>query len=388
VSLRGLAASSADVFRTPLGDVPLDRGAIAQALELPQVETLDEAHAHEHSLEVHLPFLQRVLGSFLLTPLVVGEASPDQVAEVLELLWGGPETLIVISSDLSHYYDYAAARRMDTETARAIETLDPRGLGAESACGRVPVRGLLLAAQRRGLGVTCLDLRSSGDTAGPRDQVVGYGAWAFSEPPGARVASGAGVPVARLGDDLRAILFDVAVRSIECGLEEGRPLSVDPADWPEPVREQRASFVTLRRDGELRGCTGSIEPRLPLVADVAASAHSAAFRDPRFLPLGPSELRGLEVHISVLSRPEPLAVRSESDLLERLRPGVDGLILRDGQRMATFLPTVWESLTTPREFVRQLKLKAGLSADHWSADTTAARYTTEEWGKIVDPARR
>ena len=180
VALRGLAASSADAFLSPLGPVPVDRAAVERVLRLPQVSVLDAAHEHEHSLEVQLPFLQKVLSEFSLVPLAVGDASAEQVAEVLDELWGGPETLIVVSSDLSHYYDYETARGMDAATSRAIEELRPEGLDSESACGRVPVRGLLLAARRRGLRVRTLDLRNSGDTAGSRDQVVGYGAYVFN----------------------------------------------------------------------------------------------------------------------------------------------------------------------------------------------------------------
>jgi AmmeMemoRadiSam system protein B len=179
VPLDGLAASSADAFLTPLGSVTVDRDAVEHTLRLPQVQVLDAAHAHEHSLEVHLPFLQRALDDFSLVPLVVGEASPDDVAQVLDELWGGSETLIVISSDLSHYYDYETAKRLDSATSRAIESLAPQELDSESACGRFPVRGLLVAAQRHGLRAQTIDLRSSGDTAGSSDEVVGYGAYVF-----------------------------------------------------------------------------------------------------------------------------------------------------------------------------------------------------------------
>jgi MEMO1 family protein len=182
VPLRGLASSGAEAFETPLGRVPIDRDCLAALADLPQVKTLDQAHAMEHSLEVHLPFLQSMLADFALVPLVVGDATATEVAEVLERLWGGPETLIVISSDLSHYHDYATAQRMDHATCRAIETLHHQAISYEQACGRVPVSGLLEAARRHELTVETLDLRNSGDTAGPRDQVVGYGAWAFTEP--------------------------------------------------------------------------------------------------------------------------------------------------------------------------------------------------------------
>jgi AmmeMemoRadiSam system protein B len=178
VALRGLAAPEAAAFSTPLGEIRLDREALDRLLALPQVRTLDAAHALEHSLEVQLPFLQELLGEFTLVPLVVGDATPAEVAEVLDLLWGGDETLVVVSSDLSHYHDYDTARRMDAETSRAIEALEPEAIGYDDACGRIPVQGLLLAARARGLRARTLDLRNSGDTAGPRDAVVGYGAYA------------------------------------------------------------------------------------------------------------------------------------------------------------------------------------------------------------------
>ncbi len=179
VPFRGLATSSANNFTTPLGEIPLDRTAIDSLADLPQVHQLDEAHAQEHSLEVHLPFLQEVIDNFQLVPLVVGDASPSEVAEVLERLWGGPETVIVISSDLSHYHDYATARRMDRHTSDAIEHLQAEAVHSENACGCVPVSGLLYLAREHGLHADTVDLRNSGDTAGPRDKVVGYGAYVF-----------------------------------------------------------------------------------------------------------------------------------------------------------------------------------------------------------------
>ena len=180
VRVPGLAAPQADAFATPLGDVRLDRAALDGILDLPQVNVFDAAHAPEHSLEVHLPFLQIALGDFALVPLVVGDARPEEVAEVLERLWGGEETLVVISSDLSHFHGYTTAQRMDEETSRAIEALEPECIGTEQACGRIPVQGLLVAARRRGLRARAIDVRNSGDTASPRDSVVGYGSYVFA----------------------------------------------------------------------------------------------------------------------------------------------------------------------------------------------------------------
>ncbi len=176
----GLALTDADTYMTPLGAVPIDKEAMAAIQPLPQVKILEAAHAMEHSLEVHLPFLQTVLGDFTLAPLVVGDASAGEVAEVLEILWGGEETLIVVSSDLSHYQDYATAMSMDGETSRLIENLSPPEIDGEHACGCRPVNGLIQAARSRNMHAVTLDLRNSGDTAGPRDRVVGYGAYALT----------------------------------------------------------------------------------------------------------------------------------------------------------------------------------------------------------------
>jgi len=181
IPFAGLALPGVAAFRTPLGDVPIDAAALDRIKDLPQVKVLPEAHAGEHSLEVHVPFLQRVFGEFTLVPLVVGDAAAAEVAEVLEALWGGPETIIVVSSDLSHYEPYAAARAHDRRTAGAIERLDARDLGGDDACGFIPIAGLLRAALAHGLACARLDLRNSGDTAGgTRGGVVGYGAWAFA----------------------------------------------------------------------------------------------------------------------------------------------------------------------------------------------------------------
>jgi AmmeMemoRadiSam system protein B len=180
VAFHGLAVTDDSIFRTPLGDINLDTAAIQELLALPQVHIDNEAHRLEHSIEVHLPFLQEILESFTLVPLVVGDATPREVYDVISMLWDGPETLLIMSSDLSHYHDYETATRLDRATSHAIETLAFEKIGYEHACGRNPVSGLLLYARKHGLSVEVLDLRNSGDTAGPRDQVVGYGTYVIN----------------------------------------------------------------------------------------------------------------------------------------------------------------------------------------------------------------
>lgn len=181
VSFGGLAASSAEFFSTPLGLVPVDTDAVHQLSSLPQVSILDKAHANEHSLEVQLPFLQVVLNDFKIVPLVTGNVSDVKVAEVISALWDGLETRFVISSDLSHYYNYTQAQKLDAATSRAIERLNPGQIMPEQACGWTPICGLLRSSRLHGLQAHTVDLRNSGDTAGPRDRVVGYGAFVFEE---------------------------------------------------------------------------------------------------------------------------------------------------------------------------------------------------------------
>ncbi len=364
VAFRGLALGAADAWATPLGPVRVDRSAYVQVAGLPLVGELDQAHGPEHSLEVHLPFLMRVLGDFALVPIVAGDAPADAVAALLDALWGGPETLIVVSSDLSHYLDYSACQQTDRATATAIEHLDGAAIDRDGACGRVPVSGLLLTAKRRGMSIRTLDLRNSGDTAGPKDKVVGYGAWAFYEP--------------EKTHSLKHRLLDLARASIDHGLTTGAPLPPPPGNETDPLRQPGACFVTLTRNGALRGCIGSPVAWRNLGADVVDNAFKSAFRDPRFQPLSPDELADLDISITVLTAPQPMRFIDEDDLIRQLRPGKDGLIIEDQGRQALFIPSVWEQLPDPRQFLAQLKHKAGLGAQHWSPTFTARRFEAVE----------
>lgn len=179
VYLDGVATTNCDSFATPLGTIPIDLNAIHSISDISGVKVFEQAYNMEHCLEVQLPFLQTILSSFTLVPCIVGNAFPELVADVLDKLWGGPETLIVISSDLSHYYDYATAQKLDAAVSKSIIELTPASIAENQACGRFPVKGLLIAAAHRNLQVQMLDLRNSGDTAGDKTRVVGYGAYHF-----------------------------------------------------------------------------------------------------------------------------------------------------------------------------------------------------------------
>ena len=406
VAVRGLALPAADRFDTPLGAVEIDRAAIAQLADLPQVVVSDRAHAPEHSLEVQLPFLQQVLSRFALVPLAVGEACADEVAAVLARLWGGSETLVVVSSDLSHYLPYASAQAVDRATVEALLALDAT-LDHAQACGATPLNGLLAFARRRGLRAELLDLRNSGDTAGDRERVVGYAALALYEPAsahGLRGDEGAAQSASRSGSRLDAqadalVQAQAHPQSDACAnvasagrgptlLAHARAaiahrLGLQAAQAPRAhfLDAPGASFVTLKIARELRGCIGSLHAHRPLGADVRANAQAAAFDDPRFAPLAPHEYAALAVEVSVLSPSTPMTVASERELHAQLRPGIDGLTLQWGGRRGTFLPQVWDSLPEPREFVAQLKRKAGLAPDFWSSELAVSRYTVEKFSE-------
>ncbi|MEO4045663.1 AmmeMemoRadiSam system protein B [Pseudomonas sp. CAU 1711] len=361
VALRGLALPAAERFATPLGEVELDEEARALIAYLPQVRTSEAAHALEHSLEVQLPFLQAVLGEFRLLPLAVGEASPAEVAEVLERLWGGAETLILISSDLSHYLPYEQACSLDRASLRQI--LAARGpLDHQQACGATPLNGLLALAERHGLRGELLDLRNSGDTAGDKARVVGYAAVAFYEP-GARVEEHGPALLAEARDAIERELGGV-----------GRALS--GADW---LERPGACFVTLTRGGRLRGCIGSLEAHRSLREDVRDNAVGAACRDPRFAPLQAEELAATRIEVSLLGPQEALPCADEAEALALLRPGHDGLVLEFAGQRVTFLPQVWAHLPQPAEFLAELRHKAGLAADFWHPELRLSRYAVRKW---------
>lgn len=180
----------------------------------------------------------------------------------------------------------------------------------------------------------------------------------------------------KLSPQEQSLILDLARESIRYGLRHGRPPVIDLEPLPPALQAIRPTFVTLQKNGQLRGCIGSLEARRPLAEDVIVNAFAAAFQDPRFPPLREEELENLEIHISILSPLEEVSVQSESDLLSQLRPGIDGLVLEEGPHRATFLPAVWESLPDPKDFLEHLKLKAGLPGDYWSDNLRVYRYTT------------
>lgn len=365
VAVRGIALPGVEAFDTPLGRLGIDAAAVRALTALPQIVQSAEVHRQEHALEVQLPFIQQVLGEVVLVPLVVGDATAEEVAAVLELLWGGDETLILISSDLSHYQAYDEARRIDGLTVKAI-LASAAGISHRQACGATPIAGLLLAAKQRGIAPELLDLRNSGDTAGGKSRVVGYAAFAFHEQP-SQFTPGQGRALLAIARASLAAAFEGAAAA--AGNEGGAEA------W---LRRQQASFVTLTHAGALRGCIGSLQAHRPLAADVAANARAAAFSDPRFPKLTAEEFAQVEFEVSLLAVPRRLVFADHADLIAQLVPAEDGIILECDGRRATFLPQVWSSIPDREQFVAQLKAKAGLPAVA-SARCKLWRYRAAKW---------
>ncbi|MGD0642351.1 MAG: AmmeMemoRadiSam system protein B [Roseiarcus sp.] len=374
---RGLAVHPASAWSTPLGVAPVAGDAIESILPLEGVSVDARPFAREHSLEMPLIFLQRLIPALEIAPVLVGDAPPELVEEVLRRLWGGPETAICISSDLSHFLPAAAARAKDAETRSLIEGGRWSELGPDNACGFAGLRGAIRRAQSLRMRATGFAFTGSDQMGGPRERVVGYGAFAFEYPGAARLAK---------TDQDR--LVAVASASLDFAATRGgkAPQIVADPSLPPSLTAHRAAFATLERGGALRGCVGSLVAQRPLAGDVGVNAVRAGFGDPRFPPLTRAELPDLTIKISVLSPAAPIVCRDEAELIDQLRPDRDGLLLRDGRAVGLFLPSVWREIPSPVDFVRLLKKKMGVAPDHWSPTLTASRFSTESFGgRFVEP---
>lgn len=352
----------------------IDAARRRAALALPGAVEDDAAHAGEHGVEVLLPFLQRTLGEPRILPVLMGEMSDADRVRLVNALWGGPDTLMIVSSDLSHYLDDGEARARDGETARLIERLEAGQLGPERACGWSALRGFLAAARARDLRPTRRALFNAAESGAEPGRVVGYGAWSF-EP----------AATAQLPETHRAILLHLARRA----LIEPAGFKLDLGALPVSLGGAAASFVSLESAGRLRGCRGSLAAHQPLAADVAISARQAGFEDPRFQPLTPEEARRVAIEISILSTPQRMAVSDEAALIGALNPDRDGLILTERQpdgapaRRAVFLPKVWKNMPAAPAFVRALKAKGGWPVEHWSDQMRAFRFSTETFDDVA-----
>ncbi|MDY6824178.1 MAG: AmmeMemoRadiSam system protein B [Thermodesulfobacteriota bacterium] len=354
----GCAISTVDAYRTPLGEIPLHKDSAALKDSSPLFKnTAAVSKAREHSIEVILPFLQAWDKQFSLIPLVTGNVDPDKLAEHVAPLLSG-QTLLIASSDLSHYLPYQQAVERDRETIDMILNLSPEKLlnSSNRACGKVPVSVLIRLAQRYNWEPVCLHYTNSGDTAGTRDNVVGYTTIAFY--------GGLNMTM-KLAKNQGNALVALARKTIYERLGMDAPEPGIDMDNEKALQEKRGTFVTLNLNGELRGCIGSLTADEAIVTGVRRNAINAAFHDPRFPPLTKEEAKKIDVEVSILTDPQPLEFKDSKELLEKLCPEIDGVIIKKGLARATFLPQVWEQLPTREEFLSQLCIKAGLAPNAW-----------------------
>ena len=382
VYFMGASVPAVDAYRTPLGLVPISSKARALAKISPCLSEpccpmkrpdwwqqsskpapdpgKDTPDTWEHSVEVEVPFLQKVLTNFSILPVVFGDVDPAQVAQAVATQLDD-KTLIVVSSDLSHYHPYDDAKTLDTRCVKAMCSLDIKAMESQEACGKLPILTLLHLAHQNGWQARLLDYRNSGDTSGDKSHgVVGYAAIAFYAP-----AQGNFNPTER------EQLLELARRALKEAVAPGRSPLADTNNWPAKFLESRGCFVTLTEAGALRGCIGHIFPQESLYRAIQDNARSAALEDPRFRPVQPGELNQLEIEISVLTEPKPLPFTSPEDLLAKLQPGKDGVVLKLDGRGATYLPQVWEQLPDKVEFLNHLSEKAGGAPGDWRKPGTS-----------------
>lgn len=369
VGFRGCAVSHVDVYDTPLGPVPLHPDAARLREQSEIFRAIPLSDKNEHSLEVILPFLKHYLKEFSLVPMVMGPGDIGQYTDAVDKI-SGPDTLVVASSDLSHFLPYNDAVEKDRATIDMILRLDDEALSKtpDRACGMIPLQALIRLARRHNWEPVLLHACNSGDTAGDRQRVVGYAAIAFYGNYGeTAMPDQKTTPAQFVGEKEGQALLNVARTAIaeKLGAPDDNAGNAAASIADDILNMRRGTFVTLKIDHQLRGCIGNLSPDRKLIDSIKENAISAAFRDPRFRPLSREELDKVDIEISLLTEPRLLAYTDGKDLIEKLRPHIDGVILRKGPYSSTFLPQVWEQLPDAEMFLDHLCLKAGLPAKAW-----------------------
>ncbi len=360
------AISNADAYETPLGLVRLNNDAVKLRASSDLFQSIPDSDRVEHSLEVVLPFLQRYLNKFELIPIVMGRSDVKQLAVAIVPMLD-QNTLLVVSSDLSHFLPYQEAVERDRETISMILNLQSKNLLKKDnrACGKIPILIALNMATRYDWEPVLLHYSNSGDTAGGHSQVVGYAAIAFYGESSMQKKHNSQQINPQLGQALVKLARQTIMQRLGLKISGKESDLVAAAVKDKAVEARCGTFVTLKIAGQLRGCIGSLAAEESIVDGVKHNAVNAAFHDPRFSPVTVEEIEDIDIEISILTNPQPLEYIDSVDLISKLRVNVDGVILKKGLAGATFLPQVWEELPRPENFLLHLCVKAGLSADAW-----------------------
>jgi AmmeMemoRadiSam system protein B/AmmeMemoRadiSam system protein A len=370
-------------FRTPLGDVEVAKETFGLSKKGGLIHTVPLADEKEHSLEIQLPFLQKVLDKFELVPLIIGNLEEKEVDELATELMKivDDETLIVASTDLSHFYPYDQASEMDNECIDAIVSLNIGKAEECEMCGKNPVLIAMAMAKKMSWKTRLLKYKNSGDVTGDHTGVVGYASIVFyskNQDKDNIGQVGNAETEGALNKEEKIYLLKLARNAMEAYVKSGDLFVPDEVLLDKRLRTRMAAFVTLQKNGQLRGCIGHLNATEPLYLDVRDNAINAAVHDPRFPEVTEDELGSIEIEISVLSAPEVIKVKNPDEYLEKIRPKVDGIILEYNGRGATYLPQVWEQLPDKEEFLESLCLKANLPADSWKkTGAKLFRYTVE-----------
>lgn len=379
VGFYGASMSGYDDWQTPLGEVSIDPVSKQFTKTYPnRFKTIMISDQQEHSLEVIVPFLQSYLDAFSLVPIVMGKDDPEELSHDLAYMISpyDDKTLWVVSSDLSHYLPYGTAVEKDRKTIDLILEGNAGELKTKgnAACGMLPILSLMDMAKRYGWKPYLIHYSNSGDTEGDKEKVVGYAAIAFYG--GYDMTKNANGKTDMFTQDQGKVLVELARSTIAGKLGQPAPKVAIPDD--DSFNTRRGTFVTLKMHGQLRGCIGNLSAEDSVVEGVKRNAINAAFNDYRFSPLKADELKDVEVEVSILTDPKPLPHSGGKDLLAKLTPHKDGVIIRKGRAGATFLPQVWEQLPQPEEFLKHLCMKAGLPSDSWtSPDLEVSTYRVQ-----------
>lgn len=361
VYFHGIAVSNFDNFETPLGNVEVNREIVNDLYRNYNCKRNDDAFKSEHAIEVQLPLLQSIFQEFKIVPIVIGDSTPQEVENIISRYYDDKTNAFVISSDLSHFLHDKDANKLDEHTADMIESKEINGFMYKQACNSIGILGAVKFAKKNDYNFIRLDMHNSSQTTNDKDSVVGYGCWVLSE---SSVNS-------YIKNNYSEFVKKTCMESIK---NNGKYY---PENCPDVLKQRGACFVTLEKQGMIRGCIGSIVPYRRLIDDIIQNAKSAAYSDPRFEPLRESEMSDIEIKISLLSIPSEINFKDENDLLEQIVPNKDGIIISDKNYRAVYLPSVWEQLPDKKEFLNSLKQKAGLHANHFSKTFKAYRFYTE-----------
>ncbi len=364
VRLYGSVTTTADFILTPLGKLPVNRKLADELNQDFGVEFSGEAFQREHAFETQLPFIQKFVPHASIVPVIYGCENFTNISKIIEHYDNGANAF-VISSDLSHFYPARENIRMDTYTASLIEANETVNFDSDNACGAVGICALMDYAKKKNNSLIRVGLTNSSRVTGDTSSVVGYGSWFMYD----------GGKNDFIKKYYSKQVIELCRKTISAGLHSS---SYVPQNYPCVFEESGACFVTLTIAGQLRGCIGSVIAHRPLIMDLIKNAHSAAFADPRFKPLTSEELYEIDIEVSLLSSPEKMQFKTEDELMEQIVPRRDGIIIRDGNYQAVFLPCVWEQLPDKTEFMQALKQKAGLKKSYFSETFTAFRFSAVE----------